>query len=359
MKNGDTPDWVKWGVIGKPRPLYIPPFMMSAEGFPKSGPGASEAYNEKAGEILKEHWDGAVDILQKDGYAALVTMKDRLQENREEAKNSFERWRDRTRYVQLVRTAYANPGEWADADVPEDVHGRPMGEILLSRNGGARGDLIVGEGWEIVWEGWTNDPTELTFDDWSVEYRPTDDVLKRRNINPEHVDPLESRRFSAADTWRDAVDALQDPLTRNADWQRLFDRTEQLIAFRSNVVEAVLYRFEVFGSVEKLDPAGAEHMAGEELTKEGVRERTTSRQREDAATMLRFARKKDPNTYSDLHIPLELNCTDGRKGESITRGAQRFVENAFGVYPGDVSECVAYLEEADEKGCLPVSDTSE
>ncbi len=206
----DTP-WQKWDVLDKPGPIYVPHFMMAAEGFPRSGSGASEAYKEKAGEILQEHWENAVRVLQNDGYDALVTMRGRLREGRKEAKNNFYRWRERTRYVQLVRKAYANPKEWAgeNADVPEDVLDRPMGEILLSQNGGSRGDLIMFEGWEIYSKGWTDDPTNLTLKDWSVEYRPKEDVLKRHNINPEHVEPLDSRLYTAADTWRDAFERLR------------------------------------------------------------------------------------------------------------------------------------------------------
>lgn len=346
MGSNEHPAWKKWDVLDKPGPLYVPHFMTESV---------------EAAKILQEHWERVLKVLDGEGYEALVTMRDRLKQKREAVKETLTRWQHRTRYVHLAMIAYANPERWADENgsVPEDVHERPMGEILLTRNGAARGDLILDEGWEIDSGVWTNDPTELTLDDWSVAYRPTGDVLKRYNINPEYVEPLDSRSFTAADTWQFAVGRLQDIHARNADRQYFFGRTEQTIAFRLDVVEAVLYRFEVFGSVEPLTPEGAEGLAEEQLKPEEVKRRTTPRQREDASTMLRFARKEDPNSYSDLHIPLELHDTDGRKGESITRSAQRFVENAFGTYPDDVSECVKYLEEAAVKGYLPTSDTSE
>jgi len=259
----DAP-WQKWDVLNKPGPIYVPHFMMAAEGFPKSGSGASEAYKEKAGEVLREHWENAVKVLKDDGYDALVTMRGRLEQKRETVKDTLERWRDRAKYVQLALTAYANPTEWMgeDAEVPEEVLDRPMGEILLSQNGAARADLML-KGWQIN-ASWVEEPPPRTSEKWSVAYRPNDEFLKQYNLNPEHVDPTDSRTFTAADTWREAHTKLRDVHSRNADRQYFFGRTENMIAFRLNVVEAVLYRFEVFGTVEALDTLAAKEMAKEQ-----------------------------------------------------------------------------------------------
>lgn len=261
-------DWEDWGVLTTPSSLTL-----SAPPVPRAHLQDISDFQSLQGaqvDLLNHHWKQIVGILdQRGGYDQLLTLSERLLAREEGISEHLEKAELRRRYFQWMRQKYLEkPAQWLDESAAhndlEKARHEPMGSAFVSRSS----DGLV-DGWDREPEGpWTltqslmqssvkvplpgshltiDDTSSWTLQDFSVRYRPGEETPDLHevdeNLNRGHLTSL----FSADKTWVEVAEALQSK-AENA--QQLCDklgRTTQMIRFRREVIDVILYRYELFG----------------------------------------------------------------------------------------------------------------
>jgi len=246
-------NWKDWDVLDKLRLIIAPQAMISASD--------AEAWEEEQTAIISKHWNQARELLGKDGgsgYNRLVTMRDRLAAHRDQIAPSLEMEEDKVEYLRYLKVMYFNkPRDYLDDEDDrqafEEALYQPMGKQLLIHDDSSNPvahSVPQMSGWGTSSSMYVGEKVpERSYDNFTVKFRPPDQDIERKGIDPDNIYPTDTPSFKSSTTWMEAVQQIHDRQLRSTERRDRFSRTDALLEFRQAVVETVLYRFEAFGEV--------------------------------------------------------------------------------------------------------------
>lgn len=267
-------DWKELDVLSSLQAIENPPYSMWLV-------EDHEERWERCSAIIREHYNEILEELRDGGYDRLVTMKDRLESHLSEVEDRLLKWRGRVLHSQLQHKAYGQrllnlAAKKAPEGAGTDKVGDEMDALL---------DTPIGEPWytdgavELDFEGnWrpgvsTHHPDSeatLSESDMTIRYEATEDALPQFGLHQryEKYDSASfhdehTRSFTGDTTWREAFGTLEEYRDANMERKNRVAKTKKLLRFRLSIVETILYRFETFGSVERLAEEEAQDIAEE------------------------------------------------------------------------------------------------
>jgi len=288
--------WKDWDVVKNARSTKIPGFMIP----PGLGPDILEAGKE----LVQNEWSEFVEILDSGGpgagYQRLLTLRERMEERKREISGELEKWEDREDWLGKLKGHYClklqdlagieNPSAiWGTHGVNDPVEqlpdaaqaraDEPIVETFLEfdDDGRLEGEPELDDGWtayaENVSIGWLLDGTVGEFvtdgpeprrENMTVRYRLLNGDLERAGIDPDNLEPPRSAiEMTPSTTWREALLQIEEKEQSVRGEKRRPKRTVRVLDFRLRILENVLYRFETFGSVDRLPEGEAKEIAEE------------------------------------------------------------------------------------------------
>ena len=232
---------------------------------------------ERRSAIIREHYNEILEELRDEGYDCLVTMAARLKSHLSEVEDRLLSWRGRVLHSLLQLKAYSQrlldlaakkAPEDAGTDKVEDemdaLLGTPIGEPWFT-DGAV--ELNFGGNWRPGLPTYHPD-SEATLSDVTIRYEATEESLPQFGLNQryEEYDSASfhgehTRSFTGDTTWREAFETLEKYRDANMERKNREVKTKKLLRFRLSIIETVLYRFEAFGSVERLTEGEAQEIA--------------------------------------------------------------------------------------------------
>lgn len=288
--------WKDWDVVKNARSTKIPGFMIPAG----LGPDILAAGTE----FVQNEWSEFVEILDSrgpgTGYQSLLTLRERMEGRKKEISGELEKWEDREDWLGKLKGNYClklqdlagieNPSAiWGTQGATDPVEqlpeaatslaDQPIAETFLDfdDDGYLKGEPELDDGWtayaDNVSIGWLLDGTagEFTTDgpeprreNMTVRYRLSDGELERAEIDPHNLEsPRSAIKMTPSTTWREALLQIEEKEQSVREEKRRPKRTIRVLDFRLRILENVLYRFETFGSVDRLTEGEAEEIAEE------------------------------------------------------------------------------------------------
>lgn len=280
-------DWKDWDVVENVQRMKMPGFMLH---------GAQDRLGE-AKRYLQEEWEEFVDLLNADGhgtgYERLFTLRDNMKTRKEKLSKEVEKWEDREEWLSNLEGHYhltlqdlagiENPsaiwrtrsvndpvGQLPDAVLP--LADRPIVEAFVDFDDDGR----LTE-WPDLENGWRLRvgyvPAGLKSDDFypgpepqrentTVRYRLSNGELERAGIDPNNLEyPRTPIHMKPSTTWREALLQFEEKGHSVREEKGRPKRTIRVLDFRLRILENVLYRFETFGSVDRLTEGEAKEIA--------------------------------------------------------------------------------------------------
>jgi len=291
-------DWKEWDVVENICSPMIPGFMVSYDGNPLDLKGA-------AGKRMREEWDSFVDLLNAEGpgtgYQRLLALRENMEARQDELRKKLEKWEDRESWLQKLEGQYIakllvvagvehqsvwrgreNPIEQLDLD-DSQVADEPIVEAFLEfdEDGGLEGRPDLESGWMLrvdgLFQGAESDGSRLfqvpefglederlRRDNIMIRFGFSTEELQNLGIDPENLPTSrQAIQMDPSTTWREALDQLKDKEQSVREKKGRPERTLRVLEFRLGILEDVLYRFEAFGSVERLTEEEAQDIAEE------------------------------------------------------------------------------------------------
>ena len=289
-------DWKEWDVVELVSTPQVPGFMISF------GDGPSDP-EEKPGEIYREQWDQFVELLNPDGtgYNVLLALQENMEARRAEISAELKKWEDREGrltklkahyYLELQATAgMEDPSPiWKGEsvanllerlpDVAASLVDQPITEAFVDFDDNGRlterpdledgwealaGGILIGFWLEGIVEELLSNCPEPRRENITVRYRLSNEQLEKAGIDPDNLDSRQAIQMEPSTTWREALLQIEERKQEMSEQTKRLRRTLRALNFRRDVLEKVLYRFETFGSTEKLTKKEADEAAEEEL----------------------------------------------------------------------------------------------
>jgi hypothetical protein len=330
-------DWKDWDVVENVRSPMIPGFMIPYDGTPLDSKGA-------AGKRMREEWDSFVDLLNAEGpgtgYQRLLALRENMEARQDELRKKLEKWEDRESWLQKLEGQYIakllvvagvehqsvwrgreNPIEQLDLD-DSQVADEPIVEAFLEfdEDGGLEGRPDLESGWMLrvdgLFQGAESDGSRLfqvpefglederlRRDNIMIRFGFSTEELQNLGIDPENLPTSrQAIQMDPSTTWREALDQLKDKEQSVREKKGRPERTLQVLEFRLGILEDVLYRFEAFGSIERLTEEEAQ-----EAAREAIEDKSTPEGWEKNAAMMHayFSNHTTPEYISKVDEAME------------------------------------------------------
>jgi hypothetical protein len=262
-------DWKELDVLSSLESIQHPPESMWLY-------GDHEDEVEKRSAIIREHYNEILEELKDGGYERLLTIKDRLESHLSEVDERLRKWKGRVLNSRLQYRAYRKrlldfAAEKADEDaeveeveeIEESLRETPIGRPWFT------GDAVNAD----LQGNWNPSLTYAassspSLSDVTISYTPKEDVLplfglhqKYREYDSDSFDSAFTRSFSGDTTWEEVFESLKEQRDAHIERKNRTVKTAKLLRFRLSVIETVLYRFETFGSVDRLTEGEAMEIA--------------------------------------------------------------------------------------------------
>lgn len=334
-------DWDRDDVFSLAPSMHPPRFMWKEEG---------DTYDvEKEKGVIREHYDKAVGVLNGGaGYDTLRGMKERLEAHHNRAKEAASGYESRRNYAQLqfgimkqkvisiARERVEREDDEAVQEEANEIIDEPMGAYWRTEEG----KPVSGGAPNAVWStgaiGYNTDERwadGIPLSDMNIYFKPENNTHYKEEFEEDDLHRTDQRLFDGDETWRDALESIQRRWERVEEQHERAVNTKELLRFRLGVIKTVLYRFEAYGSVEKMSDTEAGDIARDR--RRDASERIMGWQK-NAAQMYAYVQKYDaPSSKSELE----------EKAEVSTRQAfDRLKERGYGTGTG-VSGLVSALQE--------------
>lgn len=314
--------------------------------------GDHENKVEERSARIRTHYNEVVEELKNSGYEPLVTMKDRISSHLSEVRDQVNNWRGRVLHSELQYNAYgqlltdlAAERAGKDAEVEEtekafnSLLDTPIGKVWF--DGGAV-PFEPKSNWDLNFTGAAQTPQMVS--DVTVRYNSTEDALPRYGLhqkyddyNSESFQSELTRSFTGDTPWNEVFDTLEEQKDANMERKNRASRTEKLLSFRLSVIETVLYRFEAFGTVDKITedeslkaatqkPSYITNPPDDLFKGRGTKDRTKAEgYARELAELFANDHTDIPEQWTGLHTELESET----KKESTGRNKVTCVRSAF------------------------------
>jgi hypothetical protein len=256
-------DWDRTDVFSLASPMHPPPFMWK---------GAGDTYDvEKEKGVIREHYDKAVGVLNEGaGYDTLRGMMDRLEAHHNRAKEAASGYESRRNYARLqsavmresVISIARERVEREDDEAVEEEANQILDEPM-----GAHAETLIGDGIDSVWRTpWSSfGDKESTLKDINIHFNPENNSNYKVQFEEDDLHRTDQRVFDGDETWRGALESIHQRWEHLEEQHERAVNTKELLRFRLGVIETVLYRFEAYGSVEKMSDTEAQRVVDREL----------------------------------------------------------------------------------------------
>lgn len=244
--------------VYEPQPLTAPEFMWREE--------EDDPYDiEKEAAVLREHYNGMVEILRSDsGYLELDRMRRSISDNIERVEEIKECWRSRSNYIYLYYDAIEE--EIANRSNEEGLsRGSVLNESIVEhwRREGLLRERWKEEGWNLSIEeqisGEGIDESTLGVFIW---YEPSSENIPR-TFEKDYLKKRDMMVFSGTEKWKDVLEKVKNKLEVAVGFRKQARRTFRLLRFRKSVADTVLRRFGMFGEVHEMTEKESQEIAEE------------------------------------------------------------------------------------------------
>jgi hypothetical protein len=234
-----------------------------------------EDWADRHRDVVQRHWKGFVELLRSSGYGALCKLRVNLKARREELQEAIEKGRQEVKYASRIidtfcRCALEGSEEIAERPnkpgrIPPDMVERALDARVFDTVFRSHGVLLpkyAGHGWHSMFSGtaWEGEQVRARL---QLSYHPHEDKLEEWGIDSDSRVKLWAGFHPIMykdTTWNEAIEKIREAVQVPQRHYHRKKQTDDLLKFRLDVLENVLYRFEAFGEVEELTGEEASEM---------------------------------------------------------------------------------------------------
>jgi len=245
-------------------------------------------------DITQHHWNSAVNALHREaGYRGLLEMRNRLSSKIEEIRGVDTKWSRRIDYLRMILRVYGDfisksaisNAEQNSVDSENRDEQKELEQLLTSpviksfitvNETGHVTEFHDSSDWMItggyVASGELSEEEENAklreWKNFNVHYRPSEEILEGHGLPAElRLLDLNWKRlkFGGATTWQEAFDEIKATINEHREKRQPVKRTLELTQFRFKVIENVIHRYELFGTVEQMGIEEAERISVEQV----------------------------------------------------------------------------------------------
>lgn len=251
-------------VLRFPEDIVPPAFMW------RSGASGEESGLESRPSVIQSHYMQIREYLEKEGYADLTRMSDRLETRQSRLEGRVSTLESRLLYLRAQQRAFHDLyGEIKSAlgspesEASESPRETTLGEALLDEDHGL--ELSTRSAWKL--DVGSDDGSKKVLHGAQIAYRPPDEEVDsdlqtlRTDFDSADVYRFDTLVFTGDRRWKEVFDQFEDRLAALGERKSKVRRTRDLLRFRRGIIETVLYQKEAFGSVAELTEEKAKEIA--------------------------------------------------------------------------------------------------
>ena len=282
---------------------------------PGDEPADEDTHIAISREVIKAAWNEIITLIDEEGYSAARELEKGLRDRLEEIRKQEEMYDNEYRYVHLEREL-----------IKQDM--RTYGPDTALQNAlASSASQLEQRGWRRITRSL---PAEATaWRDAGVSLGPRSAVQHRvpaEHLKAEGISPCKPSTFPVSFTFEEAAQNLMPALNGQIDMRARARRTAELTEFRLHVVQNVLYRREVTGSVTTIREEEAEELAQQdESNSTGGRKRIIDDEEAHPEEILKAIIEWTGNESNREH-PFFTTTDDG---ESLCRSVARHIESVL------------------------------